>query len=219
MTLLTITIIKACNRPFLSSPRPLYQNKVKCSAFDMEMIFHSHANKIHFHKKGCTLGLVLKVRVFGTWKWPIVINCQWSFPCRKYRSFINNVKVMKVAKVPPRFLYCLDPSKTLLLLRIIRLPDDIPYLMEQPVRMSTPNVTEVRRVELLQAPFADGLMMVSHVLRSLLRKIASLTTKSRKVQQHAYLAWQTVSLPIQQKGMNNRGENGGWGRENIYIYR
>ena len=40
------------NRPFLSSPGPLYQNEVKCSAFDMEMIFHSHANKTHFHKKG-----------------------------------------------------------------------------------------------------------------------------------------------------------------------
>ena len=59
------------NKPFLSSPRPLYQNKVmcKCSAFDMEMIFHSQANKTHYHKKGCTLGLILKVRVFGTRKW------------------------------------------------------------------------------------------------------------------------------------------------------
>ena len=33
--------------------------------------FHSHANKTHFHKKGCALGLILKVRVFGSWKWPI----------------------------------------------------------------------------------------------------------------------------------------------------
>ena len=55
---------------------PLYQNKVKCSAFDMEMIFQSHANKTHFHKKGCALGLSLKVRVLGTWKWPIVIDMQ-----------------------------------------------------------------------------------------------------------------------------------------------
>ena len=39
--------------------------------FDMEMIFHSHANKTHFYKKGCALGLILKVRVFGTRKWPI----------------------------------------------------------------------------------------------------------------------------------------------------
>ena len=38
----------------------------------MEMIFHSHANKTHFHKKGCALDLILKVRVFGTRKRPIV---------------------------------------------------------------------------------------------------------------------------------------------------
>ena len=37
----------------------------------MEMIFYSHANKTHFHKKGCALDLFLKVRVFGTRKWPI----------------------------------------------------------------------------------------------------------------------------------------------------
>ena len=58
------------NRRFPNSPGPLHQNDVKCSAFDMQMIFHSHAN---FHKKGCALGLILKVRVFGprNWKWPI----------------------------------------------------------------------------------------------------------------------------------------------------
>ena len=53
------------------SPGPLFQNEVKCSAFDMEIIFHSHSNKTHFHKKGCALGLILKVRVFGTRRWPI----------------------------------------------------------------------------------------------------------------------------------------------------
>ena len=31
--------------------------------FYMEIIFHSDANKTHFHKKGCALGLILKVRV------------------------------------------------------------------------------------------------------------------------------------------------------------
>ena len=40
----------------------------------MEMIFHSHANKTHFLKKGCPLGLILKVRVFGIWKWPIAFD-------------------------------------------------------------------------------------------------------------------------------------------------
>ena len=40
----------------------------------MEMIFHSHANKTYLHKKGCALGLILKVRVFGTRKRPIVLT-------------------------------------------------------------------------------------------------------------------------------------------------
>ena len=61
------------NRPFPSSPGPLFQNEGRCSAFDMEIIFHSHANKAHFHKKGCAPGLILKVRMFGTLKWPIKV--------------------------------------------------------------------------------------------------------------------------------------------------
>ena len=40
-------------------------------AFDIEMIFHSYVYKTHLHKKGCALSLILKVRVFGTWKWPV----------------------------------------------------------------------------------------------------------------------------------------------------
>ena len=59
------------NRPFPSSPGPLFQNEGRCSAFDMETIFHSHANKTHFHKKGCAPSLILKGRVFGTRKWSI----------------------------------------------------------------------------------------------------------------------------------------------------
>ena len=47
---------------FPSFPGPLYQNKVKCLAFQLEIILHSHANKTHFHKKGCACGLILKVR-------------------------------------------------------------------------------------------------------------------------------------------------------------
>ena len=35
-------------------------------------VFHSHANKSHFHKKGCAPSFIFKVRVFGTRKWPIV---------------------------------------------------------------------------------------------------------------------------------------------------
>ena len=66
-----------CNRPFPSSPGPLFQTEGRCWAFDMEIIFNSRANKTHFHKKGCAPSLILKVRVFGTWKWLIVIK-HWS---------------------------------------------------------------------------------------------------------------------------------------------
>ena len=41
-------------------------------------IFHSHGNKTHFHKKGCSPSLILKVRVFGTRKWSIT----GLFTCR-----------------------------------------------------------------------------------------------------------------------------------------
>ena len=59
---LTLSLICQSNRRsqvighFRFSPGPLYQNEVRCSTFDMEqaleMIFHSHANKTHLHKKG-----------------------------------------------------------------------------------------------------------------------------------------------------------------------
>ena len=68
-----------CNRPFSSSPGPLYHNEVKCSAIDKEMIFYSHANKTHSQEMLCTC-LILKVRVFGTRKWP---NCS-NVPCLGY---------------------------------------------------------------------------------------------------------------------------------------
>ena len=37
----------------------------------MKMNFYSHANKTHFHNKGFVLSLVLKLGVFGIWKWSI----------------------------------------------------------------------------------------------------------------------------------------------------
>ena len=61
---------ESTKRPFPSSPGPLFQNEGGCSAFDMEIVFHSHANETHFHMKGCAPSLILKVRVFKTRKWP-----------------------------------------------------------------------------------------------------------------------------------------------------
>ena len=76
----------------------LYENKVKWSAFDMEMIFHSRANKTHFHKKGCALGLILKVGVFGTQKWPVRCKkCSEQTPLtKKKKKNLSKRHIMKV---------------------------------------------------------------------------------------------------------------------------
>ena len=47
--------------------KPLFQSEAKCESYiDMKMSFYSHANDTHFHKKGFSLSLVFKVRVFVT---------------------------------------------------------------------------------------------------------------------------------------------------------
>ena len=59
------------NRPFPSSKKSHFQSETKCEAIDMKMIFNYDANKTHFHNKDFALSLVLKVKFFGTRKWPI----------------------------------------------------------------------------------------------------------------------------------------------------
>ena len=54
----------------------------------MELIFQSHASKTYFHKKGCALGLILKVRLFGTPKLldeveQNIVICQWRIIRKK----------------------------------------------------------------------------------------------------------------------------------------
>ena len=60
------------NRPFPSSKKSHFQSEAKREAIDMKIIFNYDANKTHFHNKGLALSLVLKVRFFGTRKWPLV---------------------------------------------------------------------------------------------------------------------------------------------------
>ena len=69
---LDITTNKLNNRPFPSSIKSHFQSEAKCEAIDMKMSFNYDANKTHFHNKGFALSLVLKVRFFGTRKWPIM---------------------------------------------------------------------------------------------------------------------------------------------------
>ena len=46
-----LTLAWDFNRPFPSSPGPLYQNEVKCSAFDMQMFFILMQTKLVFTRK------------------------------------------------------------------------------------------------------------------------------------------------------------------------
>ena len=61
------------NRPFPSSPVPLFQNEFKCETFLMKISsacsFYFHANQSHFHKNGFELRLALKQRHERTGKW------------------------------------------------------------------------------------------------------------------------------------------------------
>ena len=42
--------------------------------------------KLNFNKTGCALGLILKVKVFGTWKWPIGMLCILGFHERQFKQ-------------------------------------------------------------------------------------------------------------------------------------
>ena len=66
----------------------------------MKMIFNYDANKIYFHNKGFALSLVLKVRFFGTRKWPIIYESSgwssgWSFCfCFDFPSKVSEMKAL-----------------------------------------------------------------------------------------------------------------------------
>ena len=65
----------------------------------MEMIFHSYVYKTHFHKKGGALGLILKVRVFGTQKWPII---------KLLTNIIKMYAIKQCIKVSESHILCLS---------------------------------------------------------------------------------------------------------------
>ena len=75
------------NRPFPSSKKSHFQSEAKCEAIDMKMIFNYDANKTHFHNKGFALSLVLRVRFFGTRKWPIILALRASERMRPQHTY------------------------------------------------------------------------------------------------------------------------------------
>ena len=78
-------IVRICaalfNRPFPSSKKLHFQNEAKCETFVVEMSFICIIIKTQFHNKGFALSLILKVKLFGTQKWPISVHL--SYPLIK----------------------------------------------------------------------------------------------------------------------------------------
>ena len=82
---------------FSSYPKPLFQNEAKWEAIVMKTIFYSHANKIHFDKKGFTLSHVWKEWRFGNRKLPIL-----SLMLILFLAFVfgyGNVNVFKTDEI------------------------------------------------------------------------------------------------------------------------
>ena len=84
------------NGPISIFFKPLFQSEAKCEAIDMKTNFYSQANKTHFHNKGFVLSLVLKVAVFGTWKWPISTRKTTISICYCFLRLIRNLNLKLV---------------------------------------------------------------------------------------------------------------------------
>ena len=86
------------NRPFPNSKKSRFQSEAKCEAIDMEMIVNYNVNKTHFHNKSFALSIVLKVRYFGTRKWPIEICENVVLSKNRYFYDNNKQKTLKLIK-------------------------------------------------------------------------------------------------------------------------
>ena len=64
------------NGLFPSCPKLCFKARLSRRPLIWKWIFMAHTNKTQFHKKGSALSLVLKVRVFGTWKENILMFIQ-----------------------------------------------------------------------------------------------------------------------------------------------
>ena len=72
----------------------------------MEIIFNYDANKTHFHNKGFALSLVLKVKLFGTRKWPIKLDLELE------HSFIQERMANKIDTSEGSFMAELEGMET-----------------------------------------------------------------------------------------------------------
>ena len=75
---ITYTDMSKLNRPFPSSKKSHLRNEAKCETFVVKISFICIIIKTHFHINGFALSLALKVRFFGTRKWPICMSILWA---------------------------------------------------------------------------------------------------------------------------------------------
>ena len=61
-------------------------------------------NKTHFHKKGCAIGLILKVRVFGTPKWPMRAGRLRGWSQGQLRLYVEKNHVVTKPRYSQRIL-------------------------------------------------------------------------------------------------------------------
>ena len=80
---------KVPNRPFPSSKKSHFQNEAKCETFVVKMSFICIIIKTHFHINGFALSLALKVRFYGTRKWPIPKKGKWGENAQQCLIFRN----------------------------------------------------------------------------------------------------------------------------------
>ena len=104
------TDVKKCwpgNRTFSSYSRPLFQSEAKCEAIYMKMSSYSHANKIHFFKKGFALSLV--------WKWEFLAlgNCQFISNLLEQLRIKQDLDSVNVGHGKPSFIGSLSIARPL----------------------------------------------------------------------------------------------------------
>ena len=81
-----VTLRAQPNRPFPSSKESHFQNEAKCETFVVKMRNICIIIENHFHINGFALSLALKVRFFGTRKWPVGL-CPQSHAIKGCFSF------------------------------------------------------------------------------------------------------------------------------------
>ena len=99
-------IIRHAYRPF-PSPKSHFQNEVKCETFVVKMSFIYITIKNHFHINGFALSLALKVRFFGTRKWPVALEVAVSSHNSPCRDNVPRCSGNIILLNPKCFTYCM----------------------------------------------------------------------------------------------------------------